>query len=154
MRIRSYTQTETVEIEGGRFELAPIPHGVFTNLTLRSVASTNAANRRALIALRADGKEPSEDLVRRACMLDPEYRREVEALHREYVAWGVRGHMVEGLDFVGVEREYLGRKYPTASDETVADYADTTLESGDALLSALFLEVMRKNRTAEAEKKA
>ncbi len=154
MKIRSYTETESVEIDGGQFQLAPIPEGVWRNLALRSTASSRDARRRALIDLRGAGEEVDDGAVQRAMFLDPVHRRELEELAREAVAWGVRGHTVEGLAFTPGEREYFGRKYSGASDETVADYADTRLDAGGTLLNALYVAVHRKNSLDPAQKKS
>ncbi len=153
MKIRSYTETESVEIEGGRFELAPIPDGVWRNLALRSAASTRDARRRALVELRAAGEEATADTVATTMLLDPVHRRELEQLAREAVGWGVRAHTVAGLEFKPGEREYLGRKYSGASDDTVADYADTRLDAGGTLLNALYVRVHEKNTLDPLAKK-
>lgn len=154
MRVPSYAKVDTVEVEGGRFELAPVPDGVWRGLALRAAAASRAAKRRAILMLKAAGDEVSEDQVEDAMYLDPVYRDELEALKRESVAWCVRGHVVEGLPFVAAEREFFGRSYPGASDETVRDYADTRLDRGGVLLDALYVEVSHKNSLSPVEKKS
>lgn len=153
MRVPSNGQVDKVVVEGGEFELAPIPEGVWRRLALRSSSAARAAKRRAVLDLKAAGEEVNEESVGLASYLDSVYRDEVEVLQRESVAWGVRGHQVEGLPFVAAERDYFGRKYQGASDQTVGDYADTRLDAGGTLLQALYLEVFRKNALSPLEKK-
>lgn len=154
MRVPSYGQVDKLTVEGGTFDLAPIPDGVWRRLALRSSAAVRAAKRRAVLDLKAAGEEVNEESVSVAIYLDEIYRDEVETLQRESVAWGVRDHQVEGLPFVSAEREYFGRKYVGASDQTVGDYADTRLEAGGTLLGELYLAVYRMNALSPLEKKS
>lgn len=154
MRVPSYAKVDTVEVEGGRFDLAPVPEGVWRGLALQVASATRAAKRRALFALKESGDEISEGAVTELTYLDGVYRNELEVIKRESVAWCVRGHVVEGLPFVAAEREFFGRRYPGASDETVRDYADTRLDRGGVLLDALYVEVSRKNSLSPVEKKS
>jgi len=154
MRVPTYAQVDQVEVEGGKFDLSPIPDGVWRRLALRSAAAHREAKRRAILDLKASGEEVSEETVSLAIYLDAQYRGEMEGIQREAVAWGVRGHQVDGLEFKPATRDYFGRGYLGASDETVADYSDTRLDGGGTLLHALYLAVSEKNTLSLAQKKS
>lgn len=155
MRRVSYSETERVEIEGASFDLCSIPAHKWTEIRLRARRALLRAKRAGLASLRESGVDsPSEEDVVTEAWLDPEYRREYESAIRETVAWGVRGHTLEGVPFVAASRDCLGRSYAGASDETVGAYSEHFLDAGGTLLEALYLRVSQKNSVSPAEKKS
>jgi hypothetical protein len=147
----TFTEIDRVEIEGAAFEVGPIPEGVWRRIRLEGVNARRAATRRALLAL---GPEAITEDVDAAIVTDTDYSAAMERNMREAVAWGVRGHVIpNGPAFKGAAREFFGRSYPGASDETVSDYSEIHLESGETLFGALYVKVSEKNQLGPREKK-
>jgi hypothetical protein len=149
----TYTEIDRVEIEGATFDLCPIPSGVWRTLQLEGFAAVRAAQRRQILAAKAAGEQVDEDTIRATLTLEAEYRSAIEGLERRAVAWGVRGHSGLPYPFAAAERDYFGRKYAGASEETVCAYADTRLEDGSGLLHVLYLKLHEKNDLVEGSKK-
>lgn len=154
MRVPSYTETDPFEMEGATFQLGVIPRGQYTILSLEGQRAVDQARRRALLDLKAQGNAtPSQDDVAEAARLDPAYIAALELHMAKVVAWGVRGHAgVQDsagaeVPFAGAVREYLGGKYPGASDETVAMYG------GAGILVSLYNAVSGKQQLDQASKK-
>jgi hypothetical protein len=159
MKARTYSEVDRVEVDGVTFLVGWIPRDKFAAIQLTSAKAYRDATRRALAALKARGELPDDEKERKAAIaaelrFDIEWTEALEAHMRMVVAWGVVGHeaLVDGagaaVPFAGVDREFLGRKYRGAGDETVAVYGDVP-----GLIAELYLEVSRKNALSDDQKK-
>lgn len=156
---RTYSEIDRVDIGGVTFLIGWIPRDKYAALALAGAKASRDALRRALAALKERGDLPVDEEERKKAVelemrFDTVWTEALASYQRSLAAWGVAGH--EGLrdgagaavDFVAVEREFLGRRYSGASEETVAVYADVP-----GLIEELYLAIAMKNALGADQKK-